>query len=164
MLLKGQTILENGEIREDLALNDIVIARSGYLRIVSIRIIVNGMFLNEYQADGIIITTPTGSTGYNLSAGGPLVEPSAKLIMLTPICPHTLNQRSIILSAEDEIEIEIPLGKEDKEQELEAYFDGTRSMTLRSGDRILVKKSEECAEFIQLSKISFLEKLHQKMS
>lgn len=164
MLLKGQTLLENGEIREELALNDIVIARSGYLRIVSVRIIVNGMFLHEYQADGIIITTPTGSTGYNLSAGGPLVEPSAKLIMLTPICPHTLNQRSIILSAEDEIVIEIPLGKEEKEQELEAYFDGARSVTLKTGDRILIKQGKECAEFIQLSKISFLEKLHQKMS
>lgn len=163
MLLKGRTILENGQVREELALNDIVIARSGYLRIVSIRISVNGMFLHEYQADGIILTTPTGSTGYNLSAGGPLVEPGAKLIMLTPICPHTLNQRSIILSAEDEIEIEIPLGKEEKEQELEAYFDGAHSMTLRTGDRILVKQSEECAEFIQLSKISFLERLHHKM-
>ena len=163
MLLQGRTILENGQVREELALNDIVIARSGYLRIVSLRIIVNGMFLHEYQADGIILTTPTGSTGYNLSAGGPLVEPGAKLIMLTPICPHTLNQRSIILSAEDEIEIEIPLGKEEKEQELEAYFDGAHSMTLRTGDRILVKQSAECAEFIQLSRISFLERLHHKM-
>ena len=163
MLLQGHTILENGQVREELALNDIVIARSGYLRIVSMRIIVNGMFLHEYQADGIILTTPTGSTGYNLSAGGPLVEPGAKLIMLTPICPHTLNQRSIILSAEDEIEIEIPLGKEEKEQELEAYFDGAHSMTLRTGDRILVKQSAECAEFIQLSRISFLERLHHKM-
>ena len=121
-------------------------------------------YVDKYHADGIIVTTPTGSTGYNLSAGGPLVEPSAKLIMLTPICPHTLNQRSIILSPEDEIEIRIPLGKEDKEQELEASFDGAHVLTMRTGDRILISRSEECAQFIQLSRISFLETLHQKMN
>lgn len=164
MLLQGKTISSDGASREEMALNDIVISRKGSLRVIGLRIYVNGIFLHEYLADGIIITTPTGSTGYNLSAGGPLVEPGAKLIMLTPICPHTLNQRSIILSPEDEIEIEIPLGKEDKEQSLEAYFDGAHSLTMKTGDRILVKKSEECAEFIQLSKISFLETLHQKMS
>lgn len=163
MLLQGKALQEGAE-REELALNDIVITRKGALRVISLRIYVNGAFLHEYHADGIIVTTPTGSTGYNLSAGGPLVEPGAKLIMLTPICPHTLNQRSIILSPEDEIEIEIPLGKEDKEQAVEASFDGAHSLTLKTGDRIRIKKSEECAQFIQLSKISFLETLHQKMS
>ena len=111
----------------------------------------------------MIITTPTGSTGYNLSAGGPLVEPGAKLLMLTPICPHSLNHRSIILSSEDEIEIEIPLGKEGKEQKVEASLDGGNSFTMVTGDRITIKKSQESARFLQLSSVSFLETLHQKM-
>lgn len=164
MLLQGRAELQGEGIREGLALNDVVITRSGPLRVISLKIYVNGSFLHEYQADGMIITTPTGSTGYNLSAGGPLVEPGAKLLMLTPICPHSLNHRSIILSPEDIVEIEIPMGKEDKEQELSASFDGANSFMMRSGDRIVIKRSEESARFIQLSKVSFLETLHEKMS
>lgn len=164
MLLEGRAELKNEGIREGLALNDVVISRSGPLRVISIKIYVNGSFLHEYQADGMIITTPTGSTGYNLSAGGPLVEPGAKLLMLTPICPHSLNHRSIILSPEDVVTIEIPMGKEDKEQELSASFDGANSFTMRTGDRMVIKRSEESARFLQLSKVSFLETLHEKMS
>ena len=88
------------------------------LQIIEFDIHVNGQLLNHYKADGMIVTTPTGSTGYNLSAGGPLVEPKAKLITLTPICPHSLNQRSIILSPEDEIVIEIPGGREGQKPQL----------------------------------------------
>ena len=163
MLLQGKASLQGGVTKEGLALNDIVITRSGALRVILLRIYVNGSFLHEYQADGMIITTPTGSTGYNLSAGGPLVEPGAKLLMLTPICPHSLNHRSIILSSEDEIEIEIPLGKEGKEQKVEASLDGGNSFTMVTGDRITIKKSQESARFLQLSSVSFLETLHQKM-
>ena len=127
-------------------------------------IYVNGQFLNDYKADGMIITTPTGSTGYNLSAGGPLVEPRAKLIVLTPICPHSLNQRSIILSPEDVIEIEIPQGREGRIQTVEASFDGTHVIPLETGDRIRIVQSEKITEFIQLNQVSFLEVLHKKMS
>ena len=164
MLLQGRAELAGQGVREGLALNDVVITRSGPLRVISLRIYVNGSFLHEYQADGMIITTPTGSTGYNLSAGGPLVEPGAKLLMLTPICPHSLNHRSIILSPEDVVVIEIPMGKEDKEQELSASFDGSNSFTMRTGDRIVIQRSEESARFLQLSKVSFLETMHEKMS
>ena len=164
MLLQGSAALQNGEIRDGLALNDVVISRTGPLRIISLKIYVNGLFLHEYQADGMIITTPTGSTGYNLSAGGPLVEPGAKLMMLTPICPHSLNHRSIILSPEDEVEIEIPMGREEKPQELAVSFDGANSFTMRTGERIVIRRSQESARFIQLSRVSFLETLHQKMN
>ncbi|MCR5755401.1 MAG: NAD(+)/NADH kinase, partial [Acetatifactor sp.] len=116
MMLEGRIFAKDEELRQGWALNDIVISRSGSLQIIQYKIYVNGMFLNEYNADGVIITTPTGSTGYNLSAGGPLVEPRAKLIMVTPICPHTLNQRSIILSPDDVVEIVIPEGREGKDQ------------------------------------------------
>ena len=99
------------------ALNDVAITRSGQLRVVPYDVYVNGQFLNRYEADGIILSTPTGSTGYNLSAGGPIAEPQAKLILLTPICPHTLNTRTIILSPEDRIEIEIGKARADAAQE-----------------------------------------------
>lgn len=164
MMLKGRAILGQGQTRESWALNDIVIARSGSLQIIKYRIYVNGQFLNEYEADGVIVTTPTGSTGYNLSAGGPLVEPKAKLIMLTPICPHSLNQRSLILSAEDCIEIEIPQGREEMKQAVEASFDGSFAVPLGMGDRMRIVRSERVTNFIRLNQVSFLETLHRKMS
>ena len=125
MMLNGKVCCADGTVSEGWALNDIVISRSGTLQIIEFNIYVNGQLLNHYKADGMIVTTPTGSTGYNLSAGGPLVEPKAKLITLTPICPHSLNQRSIILSPEDEIVIEIPGGREGKSQTVEANYDGS---------------------------------------
>lgn len=163
MMLNGKVIYQENHSMEDWALNDIVISRSGSLRIIQFSIYVNGQYLNYYNADGVIVTTPTGSTGYNLSAGGPIVEPKARLIMLTPICPHTLNQRSIILSPEDVIEIVISGGRDGQEQNVEASFDGSHVVTLRTGDRMRIVKSEKTTEIIQLNKVSFLELLHKKM-
>ncbi len=163
MMLNGKVILKD-RVEEGWALNDIVISRRGSLQIIQFNIYVNGQFLNDYNADGMIITTPTGSTGYNLSAGGPIIEPKAKLIMLTPICPHTLNQRSIILSPEDMIEIEIPEGKEGRIQTVDANFDGSHTVEMHTGDRIRVVQSEKITEFIQLNQESFLKVLHKKLS
>lgn len=163
MMLNGKAQLADGRTEEGWALNDIVISRSGSLQIIKFRIYVNGQFLNHYNADGMIVTTPTGSTGYNLSAGGPLIEPKAKLITLTPICPHSLNQRSIILSSEDIIEIEIPQGRGGRLQTVEASFDGCHVIPLQTGERIRVVRSEKTTEFIKLNQVSFLEVLHRKM-
>lgn len=163
MMLNGRAYFLDGSFQEGWALNDIVISRSGSLQIIRFNIYVNGQFLNNYNADGVIVTTPTGSTGYNLSAGGPLVEPRAKLIMLTPICPHSLNQRSIILSSEDRIEIEIPEYRKDGIQTVEANFDGRHVIPLRTGDRLCIAKSEKTTEFIKLNQVSFLSVLNKKM-
>lgn len=163
MMLNGRAYLGDGRTEEGWALNDIVISRSGSLQIIKFNIYVNGQFLNDYNADGMIVTTPTGSTGYNLSAGGPLIEPRARLIMLTPICPHTLNQRSIILSPEDVIVIEIPQGRDGRVQTVEASFDGSHVIPLCTGDKIRIVQSEKMTEFIQLNQVSFLEVLHKKM-
>lgn len=164
MMLNGKVIAPDGSEKEDWALNDIVISRTGSLQIIKYNIFVNGQFLNDYHADGVIITTPTGSTGYNLSAGGPIVEPKARLLMLTPICPHTLNQRSIILAPDDVIEIEIPRGREGQEQFVEVSFDGSHAITLHTGDRIRIVKSDKTCQIIKLNQVSFLKVLHKKMS
>ena len=163
MMLKGKVYREGDIIYEDKALNDIVISRSGSLKIVKLKVYVNGQFLCEYSADGVIVTTPTGSTGYSLSAGGPIVEPNAQLLMLTPICSHTLGARSIILSAEDVIEIEIPERKDGRRQEVEATFDGAGKVTIQAGDRIRIEKSDKSTKFIQINRVSFLEVLHRKL-
>lgn len=163
MMLDGCVYGEEGLKRKERALNDIVISRCGSLQINKIRVYVNGKFLKDYDADGIIVTTPTGSTGYNLSAGGPIVDPKAQMIMITPICPHTLNARSIIFSAEDMVEIEILAGKEGQIQKMEASFDGANVVPMKSGDRIQIVKSEKTTEIIHINQVNFLEILHEKM-
>ncbi len=163
MMLDGCVYGEEGLKRKERALNDIVISRCGSLQINKVRVYVNGKFLKDYDADGIIVTTPTGSTGYNLSAGGPIVDPKAQMIMITPICPHTLNARSIIFSAEDMVEIEILAGKEGQIQKMEASFDGANVVPMKSGDRIQIVKSEKTTEIIHINQVNFLEILHEKM-
>ena len=163
MMLDGRVLRGGVCIDSGWALNDIVVNRCGSLQILHLKISVNGKFLHDYPADGMILTTPTGSTGYNLSAGGPLATPSAKLIVMTPICPHTLNQCSIVLAAEDRIAIEIPEGRDGQSQSLEVNFDGNKRLALMSGDRIEICKSEQVTRFACLNQVSFLEVLHRKM-
>lgn len=163
MMLSGR-IFAAGREEEQYALNDVVISRCGSLQIVSVRIYVNGRFLNDYCADGVIVATPTGSTGYNLSAGGPIVEPSANLLLLTPICPHTLNTRSIVFSPEDEITVEIPLAKDGGEQVVEANFDGSHKITMNTGDRLVIRRADKTTGILRLNTESFLTVLHKKMS
>lgn len=164
MMLYGNIILKKGESFTFHALNDIVLTRKGSLRIVSYDIYVNGQFLNSYKADGVIISTPTGSTGYNMSAGGPIIEPKAKILLMTPICPHTLNARSIILSPDDEIEIRITEGRNGENQEMEINFDGSLTRSLQTGDSIKISRSERVTKFIRLSRVSFLQILNKKFS
>lgn len=164
MMLTGQISRDGSCWERSHALNDIVITRSGSLQIIHFHIYVNGQFLNAYNADGVILSTPTGSTGYNMSAGGPIVEPSAKLIVITPICPHTMNARSIVLSAEDEIVIEIAEEKKDSPFKAEVNFDGGHVSPLMPGDRVIVTQSERTTDIIKLGRASFLEVLHKKMS
>ncbi|MBQ6886613.1 MAG: NAD(+)/NADH kinase [Lachnospiraceae bacterium] len=164
MMLIGTVKKEGAEPEEDYALNDIAITRSGSLQIIKYSIYVNDLFLYSYSADGVMVATPTGSTGYNLSAGGPIVEPKAKLLLITPICPHTLNTRSIVLGADDRITIEINAGREGEILEVEANFDGSHKVTLRTGDRIEIRQSEKKTNIIKLSNVSFLEVLHKKMN
>ncbi len=163
MMLNGGVHKADGGVMAGWALNDIVISKAGSQRVLQFNLYVNGKLLNRYIADGMIVTTPTGSTGYNLSAGGPIVEPGARLLVLTPICPHTMNQRSIILAPEDKIVIEIPKGREGQCQMAAVCFDG-QAMELSTGDTVEIMQSEKTTEFIKLSKAGFLEVLHKKMS
>ncbi len=162
MMLSGESYINKKKISTHSALNDIVITRSGALRIVSFKIFVNGKLLNVYDADGIIVSTPTGSTAYNLSAGGPIVEPEAKVILITPICPHTLNERAIVLSAEDDVRIEVGNGKH--QDTAEVSFDGSHACSLATGDYVEIRRAREVTKIIKMSKESFLDVLSRKMS
>lgn len=163
MMLEG-LVKTGNRTEENYALNDIVISRCGSLQILTFDIYVNGQFLNSYSADGMIVATPTGSTGYNMSAGGPIVEPEASLLLLTPICPHTLNTRSIVLASEDEIRIEISQGKDGSMQTVDANFDGSHKVIMQTGDSIVIRKAAKTTGILKLNMESFLAVLHKKMS
>ena len=145
------------------AVNDIVFAREGKVRIVSFNIFVNGTLLNTYHADGVIVSTPTGSTGYNLSAGGPVVEPTAELIVITPICCHALNTSSVILSADDIIDVEICEGRYGRQEQVSLCFDGAEQTTLITGDRVRIRKSDRTAQLIKIRRESFIKTMSEKM-
>ncbi len=151
------------DVREEVAFNDVVITRFGVLRVIHFKLYVNGELLNSYHADGMIVSTPTGSTAYNLSAGGPIVEPTASMIVVTPICSHALNTSSIVLSADDEIMIEIMPDREGNEQTVGVSFDGECNLELKTGDRVVIRKSQSETELLKLSDISFLERMRRKM-
>ena len=159
MMLQGRVISDGRTVAEDIALNDIILGRMG-LHTLKYDLYVNGEFFNEYTADGMIMATPTGSTAYNLSAGGPIAAPESDLIIMTPICPHTLNSRSIVLSSENRIMLKVT-GGEAREQFLS--FDGDTVAKLRRGDRIEVERSEITTTLVQLSQVSFLENIRKKM-
>lgn len=159
MMLDG--VFEDGT--ENVALNDIVLSRKGNLRIIHFNVYVNGTLLNSYEADGIVISTPTGSTAYNLSAGGPIVEPTASLMVITPICSHALNASSIVLSAEDEVQIEIGEGRRGTSEEVYISFDGTDPREIATGQTVTIRRSAMITKLMKLSKVSFLEILRRKM-
>lgn len=146
------------------ALNDIVLTRRGDLQVIGYRIYVNGLYLKDFFADGIIVSTPTGSTGYNMSAGGSIVEPLANLMVLTPVCSHSLNNRSIMLSCDDCVEVELLPPKGERANDVGVYFDGGSAVSLQTGDRVAISKSPRVTKICKLSDVGFLEILHRKMN
>ena len=163
MMLNGKVYHKEELIAEDVALNDIVIGRDGPLHVTRFHNYVNGEFLNSYTADGIIIATATGSTGFSLSAGGPIVSPETNILIMTPVAPHTLNTRSVIFPAEDEITVEIGEGSQGCEAKAVVSFDGDTNVPMRTADRVAIRRSVKDTQIIKISNISFLEVLRRKM-
>lgn len=163
MMLEGYCVIDGKEQKSRAAFNDIIIHRGTNPSVKTLIIRVNGEYLNTYVGDGIIVATPSGSTAYNMSAGGPIVDPKAKLLLVTPINSHSLNAKSIVLSADDEIEIEISARNRETDDSAEVSFDGDYPSNLGFGDKIVIKKAEQATNILKLSKLSFLEILSKKM-
>lgn len=161
MMVKAVILREGRETAVLHGLNEAVITRTKTLKPVKCKVGINEEFLNEYTSDGIIISTPTGSTAYNLSAGGPIIDPSAQMLIITPICPHALTQRSVVLSSEKKVEVDI-LGGEQHDREL--VVDGYESRSLDLGDRVELTESELYVSLLKLPGGSFLENIRNKMN
>lgn len=168
MMLEGRMMNKDGVTISDKvyyhALNEAVIVRNSQLKTLNFSVYVDGHLLNTLDADGVIVSTATGSTAYNLSAGGPIVEPKAQLMLLTPICPHTLNTRSVVLSAEDSVVIELVRTTRNEQMNANAVFDGGSTFLLSYGDRIEIRRSTKVTNLVKLTRRSFLSTLHKKLS
>lgn len=154
-------------VSEQMAINDIVIYRAGNLQVVSLNVYVNDSFLCNYHADGLIIATPTGSTAYSMSAGGPIMDPKASMIVLTPINAQIMNAHSIVIPSEDEVRVELVRrnsGANKLEESVEIAFDGDNIASLGIGESIVIRQAPEMAKFLKLSSLSFIERLQKKMS
>ncbi|MEO7101134.1 MAG: NAD(+)/NADH kinase [Luteolibacter sp.] len=159
-LLEATVYRQNLPAEHFIALNEITLARGDTGRLVSLRASVNGELLNDYRADGLIVATPTGSTAYSLSAGGPLISPDAAVFVITPICPHSLSQRSLILSDDSVVQ----LSSEDPDCGPMLFtVDGRDSIRIEPGDRVEVKKAPHSFHLLRLQDRSFYEALRQKL-
>lgn len=160
MMIKGY---RKGEEKGRTALNDIVVHPTGVLAILRLNVYVNGEFLATYDGDGVIISTPTGSTGYNLSAGGPIIEPGADILALTPINAHNLNSKGIILRAEDVIEVELVSRRGSETESAYVSCDGDRLTKLEVGDCFVIERAVHTINICKVNKQSFLETMRKKM-
>lgn len=157
MMLAAKLKRDGKVIFRDFALNDVLLGKNDSIHMMEYEVYVNDTLLNTYRADGVLVASPTGSTGYSLSAGGPIAEPSAKLLILTPICPHSINTRSIVLSASDKVRI-IPHTLNQL-----VSCDGADGTEVKKGDELIVTRSTGAMKFIKLKDTSFLDTLRDKM-
>lgn len=153
-LLRGDEVTARGRV-----LNDVVINKAAVARIIEIDVHLNGLFVNSFRADGFIVSTPTGSTAYNLSAGGPIVFPSMNAVILTPICPFTLTNRPIVVP--DTAEIELCLRNENEGVVL--TFDGQTGYALAADDRVRIRKSNTTFNLVRPANRNYFDVLRNKL-
>jgi NAD+ kinase len=159
MMLAAEVYRDGEQSAHERVLNDVVISKSALARIIEIETWIGGQFVNLFRADGLIVSTPTGSTAYSLSAGGPIVYPSMNALVLTPICPHTLTNRPLVVS--DDVEIEMVLKTADEEVAL--TLDGQIGIPLKFGNRVRVRKSRATFNLVQPDTRNYFEVLRNKL-
>jgi NAD+ kinase len=158
MLLAARIVRNNQPLGEYAALNDIVITKSAMSRIIDLSVSVDGRHATAYRADGLIISTPTGSTAYSLSAGGPILFPTMDAVVLTPICSHTLTNRPIVVPGTDRIEVTLLA-----DQEVMATMDGQVGVGLREGDTVEVCKAAARIRLVRFPQKDFFSVLRTKL-
>jgi NAD+ kinase len=159
VILEAEIVRAGGAIRRQIALNDAVLNKAALARIMDVALHVNGEYVTTYKADGLILSTPTGSTAYSLAAGGPIVYPTVEAFVVTPICPHTLTNRPLVIP--DTAKIEIDFQAED-----DAVFltlDGQIGIELMRGDHIVVQKSCEKLRLVRPAKKTYFQILRSKL-
>jgi len=158
-MLLAARVIRNGQLLcEYAALNDVVITKSAMSRIIDLSVSVEGRYATAYRADGLIISTPTGSTAYSLSAGGPILFPTMDAVVLTPICSHTLTNRPIVVPGTDRIEVTLLA-----DQEVMATMDGQVGVGLREGDTVEIRKAASRIRLVRFPQKDFFSVLRTKL-
>ncbi|MEA4963902.1 NAD(+)/NADH kinase [Lutispora sp.] len=160
MMLEATVETDNIQLEKSVALNDIGITKGPFARIIRLGIYINDDFVDLYSADGVVISSPTGSTAYSLSAGGPIVSPDVKVMIITPICPHILHSRSIVVSNEDVVKIEVCQNN----TEVMLTVDGQQGYKLKAGDVVTVRQAQCHTSLVKLKDRSFFQVLRKKIS
>lgn len=158
-LIEATAALVHGPVAE-LALNDFVISRGAVPRLIELEVRVDGELLTSYRGDGLIVSSPTGSTAYSLAAGGAVVSPLAEVFALTPICPHTLSNRSVIVRLDAQVEVLL------RSQRVETFLaaDGLMRAELTAGESVVIRRSQHAAHLVRLPGSSFFDTLRQKLN
>jgi NAD+ kinase len=159
VMLAAQVFRGGEKLLHDRVLNDVVISKSALARIIEIETWIDHKFVNCFRADGLIISTPTGSTAYNLSAGGPVIYPSMNAVVVTPICPHTLTNRPLVVPDDVEFELILKTSKE----EVALTLDGQVGMPLEHEDRVTVRKSRTTFNLLQAHTRNYFDVLRNKL-
>ena len=160
MMLAARTIRAGQTFSDHVVLNDIVITKGALSRIVEMDVTVGEQAVTRVRADGLILATPTGSTAYNLAAGGPIVHPAVDALLLTPIAPHTLTNRPIVIPGSETIEVRPNI---DDGAEIFVTYDGQTGYPLQKGDMVVVRKSERCLRLVKAPARSYFEVLREKL-
>jgi len=160
MMLAAKVLREGREAGSFTALNDIVVGKGAFSRLFRLATKVSGEVVSDLPADGMIVATPTGSTGYTLSASGPAVDPEVRAIIIAPICPHTLSARTLVVPADRVVEIALP---DPRGEDVFLTADGQEGFPLHAGDRIEVREAPFSANLISLADDSFYAKLRSKL-
>jgi len=160
MMLRAMTVRAGAALPEHLALNDVVITKAARARMTDLSVSVGDEFVTRVKADGLIVATPTGSTAYNLAAGGPIVQPVVDAIVLTPIAPHMLTNRPIVIPASSLVRVQPQMNERD---ELYVTFDGQAGYQLEAGDEVRIRCAERRVRLLRPSKRSYFELLRQKL-
>ncbi len=158
LLLSGYVRNELGERFLGNAINDVVIAKSGVARMLRLELFVNNTHLLNCKADGIIVSSPTGSTAYSLSAGGPILNPTIRALILTPICAHTFQLRPIVVSEDDEVRIKVSANKD-----CMVTLDGQESFKIQPNDEVIVRKSKMTAQIVKFADKNYYDVLKAKL-
>lgn len=159
VMLSVELIRGNESITKNRVLNDVVINKSALARIIEIEAYFNQQFVNSFRADGLIVSTPTGSTAYNLSAGGPVIFPSMNAIVIAPICPFTLSNRPLVVPDDADIELRLKTDKED----VALTLDGQVGFSLQVEDRVMIRKSHTTFNLIQPANRNYFDVLRDKL-
>ena len=163
--LTGSFDTETGERKTaGPVINEFIIGKRDFGRMITARVFVDGHYMDTYVADAVLVSTPTGSTAYNLAASGPVLEPAMEAMIITPICPHSLNKRSLVVSSRAKIRIEVGRTKDYYEDVAEVSGDGEQFGTVSTGDIIDIQKAQETFDMVRLGEVSFFDKMRSKLN